>query len=136
MLNSGFLEALNGVLFMLSAAAAFVFGRYVLTEAMAAGVWPRRWPSKAQAAFGLLIVFVGEAIIRGWIWWWRQLLNDGEDASWMAGYPILAIGGATSAVGILCIIRHFSPDEWQDRAWLITLLFAIATGLLIGWAAN
>lgn len=135
MLTSVFLEALNGVLFILSVAAVLVFGRYVALQMVCAGLWPRSWESKTKAAFGLLIVFSGEAIIRGWVWWWRHLLNEGEDVGWMTGYPVLLIGAAVSATGILCVIRHFSPEAWQNKAWAFTLGLAIVAGVLIGIAA-
>lgn len=136
MLTSVFLEALNGLLFLLSATAVAVFGRYVAIEWYAAGCRFCGWPSKARAAFGILIVFIGESIIRGWVWWWRNQLNDGEDVAWMTGYPVLLVGGAISAIGVLCVIRHFSPERWQNWAWLLSLLFALASGTLIWIAAT
>ena len=136
MLTSVFMEALNGLLFLLSATAVMVFGRYVLIEWQAAGHRFCGWPPKARAAFGILIVFIGEAIIRGWVWYWRHQLNNGDDVSWMTGYPVLLIGGAISAIGILCVIRHFSPEAWQNKAWLLTLLFGLAAGTLIWVAAT
>jgi hypothetical protein len=123
MLDPTFLEVMNGVLFMVSIYVVAVF---------AAHLWRHRWQgycAENQAAIAILIVFAGESIIRGWVWFWRHQINAGNPTEWMQNYPVLVIGVAMAIVGSLCVARNFSPPS--GHGWIVAGVVAIGIAALV-----
>jgi hypothetical protein len=123
MLTPRFLEALNGTLFNLLLFGSFMFGVYMLREIRMNGFQRAR----LQAAISIFVLISGEAVIRGWIWYWRHLDNTGQPVGWMSNHPTLVLGAAWEIIGIICVIRVFAPDTWGRNVWVVTTL--VATGV-------
>lgn len=120
MLTPQFLEGMNGTLFMLLIFACFMFGLYIVREMVVNGYQRTR----LQAAISIFVTLSGEALIRGWVWWWRHIENTGGDAAWMGKHPVLLYGALIEIVGIMCVIRVFAPDSWGRNIWLVSTLVA------------
>jgi hypothetical protein len=121
MLTPTFLEGMNGTLFFLLMFACFMFGVYIAREAISNGYQRNR----LQAAIAVFVFFCGEAMNRGWLWYWRHLENNGMDASWMMKHHVLLVGAMIQTLGVICVIRVFAPDAWGRNIWLISALVAI-----------
>lgn len=126
MLTSRFLEGMNGTLFILVLFAFAMFALYITREIFANGFIRTR----LQAAISIAVFLAGEAIIRGWVWWWRHQINAGADSSWMDHHPVLALGAATQIIGAVCMIRVFAPDPWGRNVWIASALLAVGVAWL------
>lgn len=131
MLNSRFLEGMNGALFILLACCAVMFLLYVIRETWYHGFERAR----LQAGISVLVFVAGEAVSRAWIWWWRYLENRGHDNTWMAEHPVLFIGAGVQIIGLVCMIRVFAPDHWGRNIWIAFVSLAIAVTLLFTFLA-
>jgi hypothetical protein len=116
-----FLEGLNGTLFVLLIFACFMFGIYIAREMIENGYQRTR----LQAAISIVVFFTGEAVIRGWVWYWRHLENRSADISWMDHHPALLVGLFIQILGVICVIRVFAPDSWGRNIWFVSSLFAV-----------
>lgn len=121
------LEALNGVLAVLLVSVSTVFGIYILHEYRAHGFQRMRM----SAALAIFASCFGSGINRGWVWWWRHLVNNGEPAQWMANHPVLQVSVLIQAVGLICLLRVFVPDRWKGRLWLVIGAVVVASLLPI-----
>ncbi|MGY3387796.1 hypothetical protein ACVWW6_000387 [Bradyrhizobium sp. USDA 3311] len=126
MLTARFLEGMNGVLFFLLLFGCFMFGLYIAREVIRSGF--QRMP--LQAAISIFVLIGGEAVARGWLWWWRHLVNRGLDAGWMIEDPVLLVGAFVEILGIICVIRVFAPDHWGRNVWIGSSLFATTLTVL------
>jgi hypothetical protein len=123
MLNARFLEAMNVAWFVAAALIAWLFICYIVRH------WRDGRTPPLNAAIALGVYFTGEAVVRGWVWYWRHLLNRGADVSWMTSAPILAVGGAAALGGGLCLMRVFTM-RYGNVPWVATGMLAVAAGLL------
>lgn len=120
MLNPSVLEILNGSLAASGLVLLVVFARYLISaESTERG----REACRAVAVFVL-----GETIVRGWLWLWRNQINDGLDVAWMLPYPVPALGGAIALVGVFCMLRVFSVIPWP--AWVWVTISALTVGAI------
>lgn len=106
------LEAVNGAFFVVALAAFIVFGQYIAAK------W-REGYIFLRPAIALQTLWMGEAIMRGYLWYTRHRINLGEEVhvdAWIVmGSSVVTI------TAILCTIRVFSRESWGHWAWLITL---------------
>lgn len=121
MLTPAFLLAMNGTLFVLVLFTLLMFAVYVGREILAHGFDRMR----LQAGISIAVFVAGEAVIRGWVFWWRRLDIVGADVSWMNNHPVLAIGAALQIVGAICMLRVFAPDHWGRNVWILSSLIAV-----------
>ena len=122
MLTARFLEGMNGTLFVLLVFGCFMFGLYIARQIRESGFARMR----LQAAISIFVLIFGEAIERGWVWYWRHLQNAGQAADWMINNPALMAGAFIEILGIVCVIRVFAPDHWGRNIWIGSIVFAIA----------
>lgn len=108
-----FAEGMNGALFLDLAFAIAMFGIYIVHELRSDG-----YRTRARAAVSVEVMMLGELILRGWFWLWRIQINAGRSVAWMDGWPVVPIGMSIEMLGVLCLIRVFSPDHWSKRTWL------------------
>ena len=117
MQESLILEALNGAFFILALCASFVFTHYL---------WVKRTLGYRALgpAIGLTCVWYGEMLLRGLFWYVRDQINGGNPM--MAPAWGIILGSSIITIGILCCIRVFSPENWGNKSWSISLLLAAA----------
>jgi hypothetical protein len=121
MLTPKFFEAMNGTLFVLLLFAVVMFGVYSVREMIINGFSRTR----LQASIACGVTFLGDAVIRGWVWYWRHLENAGVSNDWMEHHPTLVVGLVFEILGIICVIRVFAPDRWGRNMWVISTLVSI-----------
>jgi hypothetical protein len=126
MLTPRFLEGMNGTLFLLVVFACVMFGIYIVREIRRNGFQRTR----LQGAISIFAFMIGEAMIRGWIWYWRHTENSGGNVEWMLFNPILAVGAFVQILGVICVIRVFAPDQWGRNMWVVTSFLAVTLGLV------
>ncbi len=118
-------EAINVLLSILLACMVLIFSRYFLAEIVSHGF--RR--ARLRAGIGLFVTMAGDLLTRGWAAAGRHFQNNDIHAAWMGQMPwALAplIGAIICAIGLLCLIRVFSPDEWGSWGWIVCAVVAIA----------
>lgn len=125
-----FATGMNGALFIDLSFAFVMFGAYIAHELRTNG-----YRMRAQAAISIEMLILGEMILRGWFWYWRLQLSWGHDVAWMDGYPTVPIGMTVEMVGVLCLIRVFSPDHWSKMTWLGVgaTSVMVACSIALGW---
>jgi hypothetical protein len=125
MIPSELFELINAALSSLAIGVLVIFLRTMLLEYIYHGLHRVR----LQGLISVSIVIVGEVITRGWMWLVGYLSNTDADAGWLLKLPwglVPIIGASIEAIGLLCIIRVFSPNEWGNRGWLICAGMAAA----------
>lgn len=125
-----FAEGMNGALFLDLSFAIMMFGTYIVYEVRRHG-----YRKRAQAAVSIEVMLLGELILRGWFWLWRIEINIGRNAAWMNVWPVVPIGMSIEMLGVLCLIRVFSPDDWSRQTWLAVALISVvvACAAAFGW---
>jgi putative copper export protein len=108
-------ESMIGALFLVLLFAFAMFARYVRHEYRERG-----YAERVRATVSIMTVLLGEMILHGWYWLQRMQINAHHDATvaWMRAHSAAPIGRAIEIVGVLCLIRVFSPDSWARQTWL------------------
>jgi len=130
MLTFNYLEWMNGVQFSLYATVVLLLGLYIWLNVDGHEDLSR---SHVQVGISLFIMLLGDAVTRGWIWWWRHGLNVGRDVAWMVDYPVLVVGTALSIIGTLCFVRVFSMPQWGRWAWAVCLVVVALSSGFFAW---
>lgn len=118
-------ESINVLLASLSACVVIIFGRYIIFEVFNNGI--RR--VRLRAAIGISVASFGEVVTRGSAGIGRHLENIGSSMRWMLDPPwgfIPLVGATITAIGLLCLIRVFSPDEWGKWGWIACAIIALS----------
>lgn len=125
-----FAEGMNGALFLDLTFAITMFGLYIVHELRHQG-----YRMRARAAVSIGVMLIGEAILRGWFWLWRIEVNAGRSVAWMDAWPVVPIGMSIEMLGVLCLIRVFSPDDWSRQTWLAVALISVMVACVaaFGW---
>lgn len=133
MANSLFNEGLNAVLCVLDFCGFAVFALYIFHN-------KGMNYDALKPAIAIATHLFGLTIVRAAFWIQRHQINVGfHDGSLDLSalfYIIVGIGGFISGIGILCMIRIFSPIGWGIRNWVGTVLLAtvITTiSLFLSW---
>lgn len=129
-------EWVLGVTFMLTSCMAVMFIVFLLTRAkeynygtLYVEFYKSEW---ARAAIGLTAFIAGVSMRAAWVW---MLLWDyeryGKSDRITAYWPIDILAGALTIVGGLCVIREFTPSEWNKwpiwrRPWVLSALLTSA----------
>lgn len=99
--------------------------RYIFIETREYGFQRHR----LGAAVALLISWTGGVGVCAATWAHLRDLHDvSVDELWIR---VVAGCALVSGVGTLCCIRHFAPDDWEGRIWVVS--GAIAT-IVAGFA--
>lgn len=121
-------EFTNLFIWLFTIALLVVFVRYIISEVRKGNLrlnwsyWSNPWLRHRMAA-AVIVTFSGSFIYRIWTWFARFCANTGFDCLWMREWIVVpAIGSALQVVGILCMIRVFTPDEWNRWTWLYWLV--------------
>lgn len=124
-------EAINVLLSSLCALVVIIFGRYIIFEVYRNGI--RR--TRLRAAIGISVAMSGEVVTRGSAAIGRHLENIGSTTRWMLDPPwgfVPLVGAIITTIGLLCLIRVFSPDEWGAWGWIACAAVAFAvTGITV-----
>ena len=125
-----FAEGMNGALFIDLFFAALMFGTYIIYEFRLHG-----YRMRTQAAISIEMMLIGEMILPGWFWYWRVLANAGRSTEWMNDWPVVPIGMGVQMLGVLCLIRVFSPDTWSRQTWLAVGIASVVVACVaaFGW---
>lgn len=123
-------EVINGLLFAVSLAMCFEFGRTLIQR-----IWTdkRRWRQDegTRVIVALSLYFVGETLVRGWIWLLLAMRNRGYDAAALDlshDYLVALTAALISTWGAMCCLYVFSKNHWSWlRAITIVMLFAMFT---------
>lgn len=111
------LELLNTVFFVFCAAAAFIFIRYCWVN--------RHYGYKTmQPLLALTIFMLGSTMIRGSLAYARYLTNLHRQLPEYL-YWITIGGSVIAAIGVLCVIRTFSPKDWGHYPWMVAFSLAL-----------
>lgn len=87
----------------------------------------------ARPAIAINVLILGDMIIRGTLWIIRHAINsDIPLSSPDVGptYWLVLLGGLISIVGVACCIRVFSPYEWGDKPFYISVGLALAVAIV------
>lgn len=126
MLTPQILEAINGTLLVIFLGLIFFFVRYIALEFMRPNLtWAQARRNRA-AAISMLMMFLGEALIRGHVWAWRHFELGESNRIINAG---VAAGVVVCIVGGVCALRHFAPDSWGNAPWIMVPLIGLAFGI-------
>lgn len=115
MSQSIYLFATDAYLLTLDVLAFALFLHYIYQHRAEGYTWLR-------PAIALLVLWFGDAVLRGPNWYARLLISIGvqvdQPDTWMI------IGGSIKAIAYLCIIKVFSPTRWGRKSWVIAFLLA------------
>lgn len=86
------------------------------------------WRSRDEnkIAIGMLFVFVGLAIQRGWavVLTWQlyhgRSLQDLLDLE--SRFPVSLLGAGVALIGVACLVRVFTAARWGHTGWMAALL--------------
>lgn len=122
-----FLEVVNGILLVIYLSLGYVFAAYIVRQ-LFAGRWG--WNETSGAAAAMLILMIGEALIRVAVWIPRHLLNQNQPITHLTTITtsLLAVGTLLAIWGGICMIRQFVPPRF--RIW--APVCAVAAALLFG----
>lgn len=125
-----FLEFINGTLLVLFVWVVFWFGYDIYSVSRTVGSWRRTYEESA-ASIACLVAFTGDSIIRGSVWYYRHLQNDGVDVNELEKITTLSIsvGVVIAIFGCGCIIHHLAPPSLGRLPWAIAVLTALAFGI-------
>lgn len=125
-----FLEAINGTLLILFLWVIFWFAYDIYSVSQTVNSWRRTYEESA-ASIACLVAFFGDSVIRGSVWYYRHLENDGIPVSSIEKIAKLtiAIGVLVSIWGCGCIIQHLSPPALGRAPWVIAVITALAFGI-------
>jgi protein-S-isoprenylcysteine O-methyltransferase Ste14 len=126
MLTPQLLEAINGTLLVIFLGLDFFFARYILLEFLRPNISWRQARRNRTAAIAVLMVLIGETLIRGSVWGWRHF-NAGED-NFIVNLGV-SIGVVISIVGGVCALRHFAPDSWGNAPWILIPIIGLVFGI-------
>ncbi len=127
-MNSQLMEISNGIIFAIDVGIASILARYLYDEMKKHGYSRVR----SRGALSLLIIFLGDALNSGVLWWVNMLVNDGippdfvtenKEVIVMAGTIMLILGG-------LFYISVWSPADEGHWPWVGTAI--VGTTLAFG----
>jgi hypothetical protein len=131
-------ELVNGTLFVLEIQMVLVFVTYIVrghradTSLEAAMHWYDR--PRVQAAVALA-VFITGSMLRA-VWVWTLMLCDSNRVSCHYfpiqhdSYGFLVFSTWIALVGGVCVIRVFTPPEWQPWPWILAFISSVSVPLL------
>ena len=127
-LPPAFLEGINGVLFVLFFWVMFWFAYDIFSVRRESGSW-RITYREAAASIACLVAFFGDWIIRGSVWYYRHLENDGLHTAELMKLTTftITVGVGVMIAGCACIIHHLSPNGLGRLPWAI----AVSSSLFI-----
>lgn len=126
-------EHINGIWFIMSLSATCVIMWLLIKESyrLRFNWWLMRNSLYFKLAVGMSVYFLGETIMRFWIW--LILASNGGTAAWVPGkeiqtdYGIAIFAASLSVLGAICLIRVLTGGNFT---WVVCLalwvLFAIA----------
>lgn len=106
---------LNGYLSVLSCCAFIIFAHYLIKNY-------REGYVQMRPAIALAVLWVGEIVLRAPLFYARAKI----EAGYVVPIPNVAliIGGLTTIIALLCVIRVFSPAHWGNKSWVSAFLLA------------
>jgi hypothetical protein len=125
-----FLELINGTLLVLFFWVVFWFGYDIYSVSRSVGSWRQTYEESA-ASIACFVAFTGDSVIRGSVWYYRHLQNDGIDVSELEKIMtlLIAMGVVIAIFGCGCIIHHLAPPSLGRLPWAIAVLTALAFGI-------
>ncbi len=118
------LEFVNGSLFVVCVGMVLFIGWYLLARLTVYRfrVCPFLRSSETKLALALLVFALGDAIIRGPIWYWRHLINHHGDASATDMTDlftfIITDGAVLCCLSGIVVIRLMVSYRWGEWPWL------------------
>lgn len=143
MIDASAYEHINLVLAIMCWMITFIFVRYLIAEFQkyehaSAHMYDytfqfvfdylKRPMVRHQMAAGLVLATGGEAFLRTWTWAVRFSMRIGVDLSRVdALFRIMPISAAIlQIIGLICLIRVFTPETWSRYLWIYCVLLAVA----------
>jgi hypothetical protein len=125
-------ESMIGALFLVLSFAFVMFASYGVHEFSRRG-----YVERVKSTVSIITLILGDMILHGWFWLQRMQINAHHDAAvaWMRAHSLAPLARAIEIVGVLCLIRVFSPDSWARQTWLAIGIVAIivASFIAYGW---
>ena len=123
MLNSYFLETVNGVLAIAAISILIITIPNIIRGESAT-------PPGQRAVTAITVYMAGVVFYRSWIWLWRHLQNDGHDVSWVSSIPIPFVGMCLMIIGSFMMVHVFSRSNRPPWIWLafmvaIVIMFSL-----------
>lgn len=133
------IESVNCASWALGLCVLILFGRYLYIEACWIAQRYRangalEHSNRIQAATAIFVTILGEVTNRMWTWVLLFLQTSGRDASWLTRPPYSSIpifGSFVTMVGMLCMVRVFTPDEWGNNGWVISGIIALIAAMAV-----
>jgi hypothetical protein len=123
--NDKALEFLTALFFVLDLCMIYIFGRYCFRKLRIAE------PRALIGSIGLILLFIGLALTRGWIWWFRHQWNHGHDVAMDGTYfSVYAVALTISGAGLIMCLRAFFVD-WGARGWIFMLALVVAAAMTL-----
>lgn len=124
-------EWVLGETFMVTGCMVLVFMIFVVMRAkdlryqiFTSEFYGSKW---TRASIGLITFMTGVSLRAGWVWallwsYERNGITNGVTSYW----PLDIVAGALTIIGGLCVIREFTPDDWNywpfwRRPWMLSL---------------
>jgi hypothetical protein len=123
-------EATNGFLLIVEIGVIWFFADYLRRRLREGAKW-----RNINLAVGLLLIVLGDLIIRVPVWWYRHLYNRGQDVFSVVAFTAVVCAGAAVAAGGSLYTMSVATRE-HHRPWpaLLTLLGACAfTAASLWW---
>lgn len=122
-----FAEGMNLALFVILTIASIMFAVFTVNSIRLHG-WR---DDRTVAIFSIDLLVIGEAVLRGWYWWWRVQYNAGQDVVWMDEWPLPQFGMGLEMLGVLLLMRTFQPDAWKRNTWFWVGLFSMVVAAVV-----
>ena len=84
--------------------------------------WFLDQPKGAQVAVAILVADVGNWIVRGAVWVWREVGAPTPLPEWLVA--LISLGALIGTVGMLCKLRVFSMVRFGHAPWLFCVAAA------------
>lgn len=132
MFSSKFFEALNGTFFVAFCCLLVIFGRFIYELWSDHHGHPHRFRSEAAPAIAIVVVILGDAIIRGSVWVPRWIMNHrvGDVAPYENQFvTAITVGAFIGLWGAWCCARVYGSKS--DAT--VTVVLSLAVGLGMAW---
>lgn len=124
------IEIINGTLFIICIGIATFFGCYIVKQIQRFGFGLSGY-LMSEGAIAMFVFVIGDAIVRGSIWYMRHAMNISESSAELQanGTAVAMVGVLIASLGGLCIIRIFAPQKFGPWPWIVTAALALSFGL-------
>lgn len=114
-------EVVAGAFFMFDVIIVGVFILYVIQN------YEVQTRTVIRGAFGLMLHFFGQLLVRYWAWTDIKFRSDGGTTiADVGGFPIYLAGSFLSFMGLILTIQILTPPQYRPWHWVVGIPLAVA----------